>query len=360
MYKGKFPFKRWIIKTLLNIVAFVLLLCILTISKLPELFDSYVYYKDFKVNAWLLLIIYRFCIYFIYPFIVSFLENIISVRRCVPYKYKLLENFNIQFFSYTLLTAVYALLGMDKVLGTDIFGSSDSFMFIGSFIFTLLINKSIPFLFYDGKVDDVSYDRKVYISVDLATIEHDSDPFSNSRNYLSYEYNNIEHGEELVVILKNPSKSFVNGIEPSKEKNCIDITTYTVMKTIDEYNQFNKIKYKRIHILNLFPEFTTEPENINKIYNFRNKENKNPNTKCYKRMHKVIEKKFSKIKNVLLAWGKNDPIKKRSFDIAVTDMKKHFQHSKFLEYDGNTIIENINQYPLHGQVWDKNKKSSEG
>jgi len=360
MFKGKFPIKRWITKTSLNIIVFASLLLVLTITKLPELFDSYVYYKDFKVKAWLLLIAYRCCIYFLYPFIVSFFENIIPARRSVPYKYKLLENFNIQFFSYTFLTAMYALFGLDKVLGADIFGSSDSFMFIGSFIFTLLINKSIPFLFYDGNVDNVSYDRKVYANVDLATIKHDSDPFSNSRNYLSYEYSNIDDGEDLIVVLKNPSKSFVNGIEPSKVNNCIDITTYTVMKAIDEYNQKNEIKYKTIHIMNLFPEFSTEPENINKIYNFKNNENRIPNTKCYKRMHKVINKKFSNIKKVLFAWGQNDPIKKGSFDIAIRDMKEHFNNLDFLEYDGNTIIININQYPLHGQVWDKKKDSNEG
>lgn len=354
MFKGAFPIKRWIVKTILNIVVFIILLLVLTITKLPELFDSYVYYKDFKVNAWILLIAYRCFIYFLYPFIVSFFE-----RKTIPYKYKLIENFNIQFFSYTFLTAIYALFGLDKVLGTDIFGSSDSFLFIGSFIFTLLINKSIPFLFYDGIVDNVSYDRKVYVNVDLATIKHDSDPFSNSRNYLSYEYNNVNVGEDLIVVLKNPSKSFVNGIEPSKIYNCIDITTYTVMKIIDEYNQKNKIKYKTIHILNLFPEFTTESEYINKMYNFKNNKDIIPSTKCYKRMHKILDKKFLNAKKILFAWGQNGPIKKGSYDIAIENMKQHFKKADFFEYDGNTIIENINQYPLHGQIWDKKKDLNE-
>lgn len=358
MIKSKFPFKRWIIKSIINLIVFILLLLILTKTKLPEKFDSYVYYKDFQANAWLLLIAYRFTIYFLYPFIVSGFEAISSTRKCIPFKYRLLENFNIQFFTYTFATALYALLGLDKILGTDIFGSSDSFMFIGSFIFTLLINKSLPFLFYDGNSDNVTYDRKVFESVDLSSIRHDSNPFRNSRNYLKYEYNNAQNGDELIIVLKNPSKSFVNGIEPSKVTNCIDTTTYNVMKSIDEYNKTSSKKYNKITILNLFPEFSTEPEIINKIYKFEKNKRKKPNTKSYKYMHKLILKKLNCNCDVIFAWGKNSGIYKGSYDIAIEDMKKHFESSNQLEYMDGSISKCINEYPLHGQIWDS-KKSSE-
>ena len=62
---------------------------------------------------------------------------------------RVLENFNVQYLTYTIISALYALMGLDKILDQDIFSTSDSFMFLGSFIVTLLINKTLPQLFYD-------------------------------------------------------------------------------------------------------------------------------------------------------------------------------------------------------------------
>lgn len=354
MIKGKFPFKRWIIKCILNAISFAIIIFILVFSKLPEKFDSYVYYEDFKVDSWGWLLIYRFSIYFVYPFVVSSIEGFIASRKCVPFIYRLLENFNIQFLTYTIISAFYALFGIDKILGVNIFSSSDSFMFIGSFILTLLINKSLPNLFYDSNKDNISYDRKVYDKVDLNSIRHDSNPFSNARNYLSYEYNNITGNNHLIVILKNPSKSFVNGVEPSKKNNCIDITTYNVMKTIDKLNQRNSSKqYKKVTILNLFPEFSTDPEMINKIYKFKPYEGIKPKTKCYKRMHKIIEKFDFADCDIIYAWGQNNYIYSKSYDIAIEQMKQHFRKCNTFEYDGENMIASKNDYPLHGLQWNR-------
>lgn len=356
MVKGKFPLKRWILKTGINGLAFIIILFVLSYTKLPEKFDTYVYYEDFKFDAWLWLFIYRSSIYFIYPFVVSYIEILVPSRKCIPYIFRLLENFNIQFLTYTLFSALYALFGIDKVLGTDIFGSSDSFMFIGSFILTLLINKSLPNLFYDSNIDNIIFDRKIYNDVDLSSIKHDSNPFSRSRNFLSYEYNNVNNGKELVVVLKNPSKSFVNGIEPSKKYNCIDITTYNVMKTIDECNQKNDIKYQKIIILNLFPEFSTDPEKINKIYKFESRKDIPPKTKCYKNMHKILRNMNFENCDVLYAWGQNNGIYLGSYNKAIEDMKVHFKDNKKLEFDGKSIIPYGSEYPLHAFCWKEENK----
>ena len=144
-------------KTVVNAVFIVTIIFLLArFTKLPEYFDSYVYGDDFHWDAWLALVAYRFGMYFTYPFLVTFVEHFISSRRLVPFIQRLLENFNVHFFTYTIISALCVLFGVDKILGTDIFSSSDSFMFIGSFVFTLLLNKSIPNLLYspNSKEDD--------------------------------------------------------------------------------------------------------------------------------------------------------------------------------------------------------------
>ena len=141
--------KNIIIKCACNFIYFVFLILILSMSNLPTKFDSYVYYKDFKFDAWFCLIIYRLLVYVAYPFILSGMEKIL--KRDKLFKKLLIENFNIQFLTYTIISAIYVIFGIDKIFGITIFGSSDAFMFVGGFIFTLILNKDIPHLFYDDK-----------------------------------------------------------------------------------------------------------------------------------------------------------------------------------------------------------------
>ena len=88
-----------------------------------------------------MLILYRVLIYLILPFVISLFEKIKSKEKYIKL---LLENFNIQFITYSLITGIYVIFGIDKVLGVDIFGSSDAILFIAGFIFTAILDKKIP------------------------------------------------------------------------------------------------------------------------------------------------------------------------------------------------------------------------
>ena len=198
----------------------------------------------------------------------------------------------------------------------------------------------------------------MYDTVDLNSIKHDSNPYSNCRNFLSFVYSDVKEGKEAIVILKNQSKSFVNGIKPSKENFCIDSTTYVVMKTISNFNKNTENKYKKVTILNLFPEFSTDAERINKIYKFKPNESISPSTKCYKRMHKIITKRFARQDcDVIYAWGGDSGIYSKSYDLAIKRMKDHFNSDHAYEFDGTKFVRNVNPYPLHGLAWDKKRDS---
>lgn len=352
MEKKKFPFKRWIIKVVINFIVFVLLLFGLAMTKLPSELDSHVYYKDFQIKAWLLLILYRLVLYVAYPFVLTFIENLDSSRHKVKFKFRLLENFNVEFLTYSIISSLYVLLGVDKILGAELFGASDAFMFIGAFIFTLLLNKTLPHLFYDEN-DLYTGNPKCYIPsfVDLGTIIHDYDPSSNTRTYFEYEYNNVSTSNVAIVVLKNPSESFSNGISPTYNEKCIDATTLCVMNFINSYNRKNPQKaYKKVKIVNLFPEYSTNPKGINEIYGFKNKERISPNSRAYNDFHKMADSYFANC-DVICAWGEPNGIKKMSYDLAIQDMKKHFSSNVLYEYSNCTIQPYQSEYPIHGKMW---------
>lgn len=133
--------KKTIIKILSFFLYFVAILVVAYLLKWPQEFDSYVFYENYKFRSHLLLILYRVLIYLILPFVISLIEKINSKERYIKL---LLENFNIQFITYSLITGIYVIFGIDKVLGVDIFGSSDAILFIAGFIFTAILDKKIP------------------------------------------------------------------------------------------------------------------------------------------------------------------------------------------------------------------------
>ena len=135
--------KKIIIKILSYFLYFVVILALAYILKWPQEFDSYVFYENYKFKSHCLLILYRILIYLIFPFIISLFEKIKSKEKYIKL---LLENFNIQFITYSLITGVYVIFGVDKVLDVDIFGSSDALLFIAGFFFTELLDKQIPSL----------------------------------------------------------------------------------------------------------------------------------------------------------------------------------------------------------------------
>lgn len=135
--------KKFIRKALLIFFLFISTFTILLFTKLPAYFDSYVYIDNYKFIAHFYLVFYRFIMYFSFPIFIAIFEWLRN-KRTVPYHKYLIENFNVLFCTYSLIAALYAILGIDKLLGVDVFGNADTFLFITGFIFTTIINKGIP------------------------------------------------------------------------------------------------------------------------------------------------------------------------------------------------------------------------
>lgn len=133
--------KKNIIKFFIWIIYLIGIMTMAYFLKWPQMFDSYVQYENYVFSAHLILIFYRLLIYIIFPFIIAAFEKFKSKEKYIKL---LLNNFNIQFITYALLTGVYVIAGMDKVLGVEIFSSSDAILFIATFIFATILNKKIP------------------------------------------------------------------------------------------------------------------------------------------------------------------------------------------------------------------------
>lgn len=133
--------KKYLKKSILFFIYFIAILVLAILLKWPQEFDSYIFYENYNVKSHALLILYRILIYSTLPFILSIFEKIKSKERYIKL---LLENFNVQFITYSVITGLYIVLGIDKVLGVDIFGSSDAILFIAGFIFTTILDKKIP------------------------------------------------------------------------------------------------------------------------------------------------------------------------------------------------------------------------
>lgn len=133
--------KEYLFVSLAIVALFFLVLFVARQLGWPALFDSHVQQgPDFKIEALMCLILYRFLMYFSFPFAVSSIEKIFMKDG---YWQLVLRNFNIQFFAYSLISGVYLLFGLDKFLGVEIFSSSEALMFLASFAFTLFLGKRI-------------------------------------------------------------------------------------------------------------------------------------------------------------------------------------------------------------------------
>ena len=141
--------KKIIGKLILYIVLFIAVLLTATLTKLPAYFDSYIYYEDYQVKAHLWLILYRVLIYVFFPVIISTVEKISNRKN--RWGDLLIENFNLQFCAYSILSGVYVIFGLDKVLGIDLFGVADIFVFVTGFVFTVMLKKQIPKIVYSNE-----------------------------------------------------------------------------------------------------------------------------------------------------------------------------------------------------------------
>lgn len=145
--------KRIIGKLILYIVLFIGVLLFSSFTKLPAYFDSYIYYEDYQLEAHLCLIAYRIVIYILFPLIVSAFE--ISKSKNKKFWNLLIENFNLQFCAYSILSGIYVIAGLDKILGVDLFGVSDIFVFVTGFVFTVMLKRQIPQMVYPNEEKDI-------------------------------------------------------------------------------------------------------------------------------------------------------------------------------------------------------------
>lgn len=118
-------------------------------TKLPAYFDSYVFYEDYKPVAHILLVVYRLTIYVAFPLSVSLFDK--KNSKDIRYSHLLIENFNSQFCAYSILSGIYVLVGLDKILGVNLFGVAEIFVFVTGFVFTVMLEKQIPQLVYSHK-----------------------------------------------------------------------------------------------------------------------------------------------------------------------------------------------------------------
>lgn len=139
---------KFIKKIFLYAVIFLVVFVVSLFTKLPVYFDSYVFYEDYKFIAHIWLVVYRLIIYVVFPLGISFFEKI--KNKDIKYFYLLIENFNLQFCSYSILSGLYVLAGFDKILGVDLFGVAEVFVFVTGFIFTVMLEKQIPKLVYSN------------------------------------------------------------------------------------------------------------------------------------------------------------------------------------------------------------------
>lgn len=142
--------RKFILKCIFFLLAFVCVLVIAYFLKWPAKFDSHVYFgPDFELDAFLLLILYRFLVYLFFPIVFAILEKKCFAKNIKFWKI-IIENFNAEFFTYLFISALYNIFGFDRLLGVPIFGSATFFAFLVVFIITTILNKKIPSIIDDN------------------------------------------------------------------------------------------------------------------------------------------------------------------------------------------------------------------
>lgn len=91
------------------------------------------------------LILFRFLLYFSPAFLVWILL-MLFFKKCTRGKRiaLLIDCYNVQFFAFSIIAALYNLFGFDYLFNLDILSKMDAFVFILGLLVTLFIKKEIP------------------------------------------------------------------------------------------------------------------------------------------------------------------------------------------------------------------------
>lgn len=151
-------------------------------------------------------------------------------------------------------------------------------------------------------------DYKKYVSVVKSII------YKNRKDNLIYRFlieYDLEDGEEnktALFIMKNPSKA---------DKKKSDRTVNMILETA------HYLKYSKVYVMNLFPEYSSRPCNINIRYI------RTADAKYILDLHdKLIESISDKVTCIFVAWGSNNGYKKYIkdfYDERITSVKKELQ-----------------------------------
>lgn len=169
------------------------------------------------------------------------------------------------------------------------------------------------------------YKYKDFVNKDKTIIDEDMD--NNLRYVLTTQIDNKEDKSAL-VILKNPSMA-------NKEES--DYTVNKVLKFCYEN------KYKKVHIMNLFPYYSTDPKGVKKfiedktIYNISMEKNINK-----------LKEYISYSDDIIVAWGTNTIGCKNEYNKAIKSVEDKIK-DKNVYYVGSI---NDDGYPLHAQRWE--------
>ena len=99
--------------------------------------------------ALLTLILYRITIYSL-PALLVFIFKVTIIK--VRYKKAVIDSFNMQFISYSIVAALWKLAGMDYYFGADLFNAMDSFILLVGLVLSITakVSTSKP---YEVNVD---------------------------------------------------------------------------------------------------------------------------------------------------------------------------------------------------------------
>ena len=170
------------------------------------------------------------------------------------------------------------------------------------------------------------YKYRDYIDTSNITINR-SDLF---RYFLSVPYRNTNNRKSVLVIMKNPSKA---------DDKVSDHSINNVLK-------FCKNEYCKVHIMNLFPYYSTDPKGVRKFINSVN-------------FNEIIQKNMSVltcllegVDDVIVAWGGNSIENKCEYDKATESVLDAIKRSNKKAYAVRIKSSSVNRkYPWHAQVW---------
>lgn len=100
---------------------------------------------NYYISAHITLILFRILLYTLPAIIGYFILK--AIKKTDTFKKKtliLVDCFNIQFFTFSLVLGIYELLALDYIFNLDILDKMDSFIFIVGFIVSVFIKKEIP------------------------------------------------------------------------------------------------------------------------------------------------------------------------------------------------------------------------